>query len=259
MKIVIIGGGHLALALVTGLINHQRDWQIAVVERNAHKRAHFPASVTTYATTAEAPQAEVVILAVRPDQIQGVCAACTDTLVISVAAGIRLARLQIWLADKNCRVVRVMPNTPIAVGEGVSVAQGALSPPDRQYVQAIFSCVGKVIWLADESLMDAATAVSGCAPAYVYYLVEAMQETAAQMGLPASEAEAMIVQVCRGAAAMMAQGNSAVELRRAIMLKGGATEQAIFSLQQDAFKATVARAIQAARSRSQAIGEALDT
>jgi pyrroline-5-carboxylate reductase len=182
VKIAFIGGGNMARALIGGLL--QRGYaadQIRVVEIDAQARAQLSSQFavrTAAAAGGEVESSDVVLLAVKPQQMRTVAEALRgslrDQLVISIAAGVRTVDLTRWLGG-YARIVRVMPNTPALVLAGISAlyAGPAVSSVERQSAEAILAAVGATLWVEREEHMDAVTAVSGSGPAYVFYFMEA--------------------------------------------------------------------------------------
>lgn len=258
MNVVFVGGGHITRALLGGLAAAGRTDGVIVVERNADKRRRLAADFNIRAEAdfpADAPP--MCVIAVRPPQVRAVCeqlAGCR-TLFVSLAAGLQCETLAAWLGGG--RVVRAMPNTPAQVGAGMTFCNaGAESGgDDKQLAEALFSAVGKVAWLADERLLDAAAAVSGGGPAYVYYFVEAMRAAAVKMNLPEEAALAAVLQTFRGAIAVLEKGeHTPGELCDAVAVKGGTTERALAVFESHQLREVIAKALHAAAARAGEIG-----
>lgn len=223
--------------------------------------------VKTYASATEAAaQGEVWVLAVKPQVLRDVCAslvplaAARQPLVVSIAAGITSAQLERWLGG-SAAVVRAMPNTPALLGAGVTGLYATATVSDAQRTQAdtVLASAGRTVWIDDEARMDAVTAVSGSGPAYVFLLAEAMEAAAVAQGLPAEAARTLVVQTLLGASRMLDEsGDAPAELRRRVTSPNGTTQAAIESFQADGFEAIVARAIDAATRRGQALSAAND-
>jgi len=251
MNIVFIGGGHMTRALVAGLCRHGGH-DITVIDRNAAKRDElqqsFAVAVAATADEANMQTAEMIVLAVRPAQVKAVCEGLVGTaaLVVSIAAGLRTTTLGAWLGDK-VRLVRAMPNTPAQAGSGMTACHAATaSVADRSAAETLFTAVGKMIWVDDEALLDAATAVSGSGPAYVYYFIEAMEEAAKAMGLAPEAAKTAVLQTVRGAVTVLEQDDrSAAELRAAVAVAGGTTERAINLMRDKDMQRIIAMAMAA--------------
>jgi len=158
-------------------------------------------------------------------------------------------------------VVRAMPNTPALLGAGVTGLYATATVSDAQRIQAdtVLASAGRTVWIDDEARMDAVTAVSGSGPAYVFLLAEAMEAAAVAQGLPAEAARTLVVQTLLGASRMLDEsGDAPAELRRRVTSPNGTTQAAIESFQADGFEAIVARAIDAATRRGQALSAAND-
>ena len=179
------------------------------------------------------------------------------TVILSIAAGIRLANLATPFAAEQ-PIVRAMPNTPAQVGMGMSVAiaNAHVTPAQRDKVQALLAAVGEVAWLADEGLMDAVTAVSGSGPAYVFLLAECLAEASRQVGLPAELSDRLARQTVAGAGALLAaSGESAATLRQNVTSPRGTTAAALSVLMAaDGLQPLLTRAVEAAKRRSIELG-----
>ncbi|MFG6110186.1 pyrroline-5-carboxylate reductase [Stenotrophomonas nematodicola] len=268
--LTFIGGGNMARSLIAGLIRQgTAPAHIHVAEPVTALREQLTADfgVKTYASATEAAaQGAVWVLAVKPQVLRDVCASLTalarsqQPLVLSIAAGITSTQLERWLGG-NPAVVRAMPNTPALLGAGVTglFATAGVSEAQRRQADAVLASAGRTVWIDDEARMDAVTAVSGSGPAYVFLLAEAMEAAAIAQGLPADAARTLVVQTLLGASRMLDEsGEAPVELRRRVTSPNGTTQAAIESFQADGFEAIVARAIDAATRRGQALSAAND-
>ncbi len=202
--------------------------------------------------------AEVVVLAVKPQvmgptvqQLRGEIAGHRP-LVISIAAGIRIAAISNWL-QSDAPVVRVMPNTPALIKAGAAAlyANEAVTPAQRELAEAIMRSVGVAIWLDDESLMDAVTAVSGSGPAYFFLIMEVIEKTAVELGLTAEQARLLTSETALGAAKMVMESEQdAAALRRQVTSPGGTTERALQVLTEGNIAQLFHDALTAAHRRS---------
>ncbi|WP_133479142.1 pyrroline-5-carboxylate reductase [Cognatilysobacter segetis] len=268
-EIAFIGGGNMARSLIGGLVAQGRPpSSIRVAEpvdglRDALARDF---GVRVFANAAEAAQgASTCLLAVKPQVMRDVCGelagiAASNPLIVSIAAGITSAQLNRWLGGGRA-VVRAMPNTPALIGQGVTglFATPAVSAAQRDDTEALLRAAGPTAWIADESLMDAVTAVSGSGPAYVFLLAEAMQAAAERQGLPADAAALLVQQTLAGAAAMLARsGEPASVLRARVTSPNGTTQAAIETLQAGGFESLVDRAIDRATQRGRELSAAND-
>ena len=267
MNIGFIGGGNMAAALIGGLIKRGLPATgIRVVEVSPETRESLEARfrVTTFpALEAAAVNADIIVLAVKPQQLHAVAAQLapllTEQLVISIAAGVRAGDLSRWLGGYR-RLVRAMPNTPALASVGMSglFALPEVAAEQRGQAETVLGSVGAILWVNDEQRMDAVTAVSGSGPAYVFYFMEAMLAAAAEQGLSPQEARTLVGQTFLGAAQLAAQaGEDPAVLRARVTSKGGTTERAIEVMEGFQVKAAIIQALHAAAARSRDLGDSL--
>lgn len=263
MNICFIGGGNMATALIGGLLSKGYNAaQISVAELNAENRAQLQRdfSVRTYEGMAEAVRgSQIIVLAVKPQQLHTVALQLAPLLegqlLVSIAAGLRAQNIAQWAGSRN--IVRCMPNTPALVQCGMT---GMYALPDvgagfREQAQAILSAVGDTLWLDNEDMLDAVTAISGSGPAYVFYFIEAMQRAAAELGFNAEDARRLSVATFVGASKLAASSTEDVGLLRArVTSKNGTTERALLSLAADHVADSIVKAAQAAAARSRELG-----
>jgi pyrroline-5-carboxylate reductase len=267
MNITFVGGGNMAGAMIGGLLHQGWDaGAIQVVEIDAAARARLEREyriATVAAVTAATARADCIVLAVKPQHVREVARLLKPhlaaQLVVSIAAGIRLADLGRWLGGYP-RLVRVMPNTPALVRAGVAglYAPGSVSAADRERAARIMGAVGAALWLETEEQMDAVTAISGSGPAYVFYFIETLQQAAVDLGLDASIARRLALETFAGSVrlAMQSDEEPAV-LRSRVTSKGGTTERAVAVLEQEGLRAIMTRAARAAAQRSRELGAEL--
>lgn len=266
LRITFIGGGNMARALIGGLVQQGFTANnINVIESDAEKRASlkndFGINVTEQLPSVT--NSDVIVLAVKPQQLRDVSiflgSLLKQQLLISIAAGVRIPDLARWLGGYES-IVRVMPNTPAQIQLGVSAlfASSAVSELQRQQAEALLQAVGHTLWLEDEAKMDALTAISGSGPAYVFYLIEAMQDAAIALGFPPEQARMLSLQTFAGASQLAIRGEDSVEeLRHKVTSKGGTTERAIQSMEAANIKRIIAEAANAAAQRSKELGDLL--
>ena len=266
-RIAFIGAGNMAASLIGGLRAKGLDAaQIRASDPGAETRDKVQAEhgVEVFADNADAIQdADVVVLAVKPQAMKAVCEAIRPSLkpnqlVVSIAAGITCASMNNWLGAQP--IVRCMPNTPALLRQGVSglFATAEVNAEQRQQAEELLSAVGIALWLNEEQQLDAVTAVSGSGPAYFFLLIEAMTAAGVKLGLPADIAAQLTVQTALGAAHMaVASDVDAAELRRRVTSPAGTTEAAIKSFQAGGFEALVEKALGAAAHRSAEMAEQL--
>jgi pyrroline-5-carboxylate reductase len=262
MRIAFIGGGHMTTSLVGGLRArgaaagdlHVSDPVPAQLER---LRSSFGVDATTD-NAAAVRDADLVVLAVKPQDMAAAASGIADELarrrrvVVSIAAGIRLANLAAWLGAA-VPLVRTMPNRPALIGAGITAAFAGPSvvAADRAAVEEVLSAAGPLVWLEDESQMDVVTAVSGSGPAYFFLLVEALEDAGTALGLPRATARQLAVHTALGAGRMAAEGGaSPTTLREQVTSKGGTTAAALAVLEQAGLRGIFAEAVTAATRRS---------
>lgn len=262
--LAVVGGGRMGEAIAAGLAASgvfDSD-RIVIAEPVAERREalRFAHGVRCVGTAPEAAsEADIVLLAVKPQVMEAVLAELFDSvqarLVISIAAGISSARIESGLPDGTA-VVRVMPNTPALVREGMSVICGGSSASAEQVdlVRELFSVLGKAIVL-DEHAMDAATAISGSGPAYVALVVDALARSGVMHGLPRHVAEELAVQTVSGTAALIDRtGQHPEQVVDAVSSPGGTTIAAVEALEAYGTRAAVNAAVTAAVERAKELG-----
>ncbi|HZA94831.1 MAG TPA: pyrroline-5-carboxylate reductase [Burkholderiaceae bacterium] len=263
MKVAFIGGGNMAGALIGGMLQAAfKPAKIDVLEIDVARGAELTAlhSVNAHQQPGDWLQAsELIVLAVKPQQIREATASIkpylTRPLVLSIAAGIRAQTISQLLATN--KVVRAMPNMPALIRAGITAATSLpdVSAAERDLADKILRGVGAVIWLNDESMLDAVTALSASGPAYVFYFIEAMQEVALEMGFDEAQARALTLHTFAGSSALAMQSHeSAAELRDKVTSKGGTTAAALASFAHDRVDEAIARAVRAAAARARELG-----
>jgi pyrroline-5-carboxylate reductase len=259
-RIAFIGAGNMANSLIRGLIaKGMPGLQIAACDLDVVKleQLQTECGIRTGTMAEVATEADVVLLAVKPQGMAGVCEALCPSLkqgvlIISIAAGIPLRSLEAWLGSERA-IVRCMPNTPALVLEGATglFANANTTAAQSALAEAILSAVGTSAWLASEDAINAVTALSGSGPAYFFLLMEAMEQAGVAMGLAPALARQLTLQTALGAAKLAAGSDVAPdELRRRVTSPGGTTEAAIRSFESADFRAVVEQALFAAQKRS---------
>ncbi len=267
--IAFIGAGNMARSLIGGLISSGYDRQrILATDPNEAARQQLTSTlgIAAYADNAEAArQADVVVLAVKPQQLQAVCRALSETvqqhkpLIVSIAAGIRSSDIDRWLGG-GLPIVRAMPNTPALVGSGASglYATPAVSAEEKERAENILRAVGMTVWVPKESLLDAVTAVSGSGPAYFFLFMEALSEAGERLGLSADDARLLTLQTALGAARMAMESEEPfATLRKKVTSPGGTTEAALKVFDQAGCGEIIDQAAQAAYHRAGELAEQL--
>jgi pyrroline-5-carboxylate reductase len=265
--IAFIGGGNMARSLIGALIRGGlHAGSIAVAEPNADLRAALARDfqVPTHAHAKDAARgAGVIVVAVKPQVLKSVCAELagvvvdTRPMVISIAAGIRIAQLRDWLGG-DLPIVRAMPNTPALIGAGATglIANDAASAEQRGQAEAILGAAGTTVWIDREDLMDIVTALSGSGPAYFFLLVELLEDAAVGQGLPRETARALARQTCLGAGRMLVEdGEPPTVLRERVTSPGGTTAAAVDAFAAGGLRDLVAAAVDAATRRGRELSE----
>ena len=263
-KIAIIGAGQMAEALLAGLLSSQvcdpaSLWATDVSRERCDLVKRRFGIKTGSANREAASWAEVVLLAVKPQFLEEVLTEIAPVLagrlVISIAAGVSLRRLA-ELASSEVRLVRVMPNAPVLVREGMSaLAFGpGVTEEDSRLVRSLFEAVGRVVAVG-ESLMDAVTGLSGSGPAYVFMAIEALADGGVKMGLPRRTAELLAAQTVLGAARMVLEtGEHPARLKDQVASPGGTTIAGLHELESGGLRASLMAAVEAAAKRSKELG-----
>ncbi|GAB5604127.1 pyrroline-5-carboxylate reductase [Sideroxyarcus sp. TK5] len=266
MNICFVGGGNMAKALIGGLLKRgYAPSKIRVVELDEARCQQLHHDFVVRATTDMSdaiPYSEIILLAVKPQQMQGTCRnlapLLTGQLVISIAAGIRAHDIARWLGTGN--IVRAMPNTPALIRHGVTglYALEAVSSGSRTRAEAIIEAVGTSLWVEDESLLDSVTAISGSGPAYVFYFIEAMQQAAQELGLDELQSRQLVLDTFIGAAKLADSSQQDIATLRAnVTSKNGTTERALSTLEAHDVRAHIVAAAHAAAERSRELGDEL--
>lgn len=268
MRVGFIGGGNMAEAMIGGMLKQgfgAADIQVA--EPSAERRAHLAGQfgVAVEESAAEVLTADVLVLAVKPqvlrEVLSGLPKPAPATCVLSIAAGVRAGDIARWLGG-HAAVVRAMPNTPALVGAGIAglYAMPAVDAHQRERAERILKAVGEVVWVADETQIDAVTAISGSGPAYVFLFIEALDAAAREIGLAPRTARALALRTVYGAAALAVQDGSEPALLRArVTSKGGTTERGIAALESHGLREALLAAARDAAARAKELGDLLGT
>ena len=272
--ITFIGGGNMGRALISGLLaNGFEPNQISVVEANATTALKLYEDFGVQGIGAleqiafDFTKNNVVVMAIKPQDFNVVAkglasklkhASTPGPLILSIAAGIRLTDMSRWLNHTRC--VRAMPNTPALIGKGITglFADAAVNSSDRALAQTICTAVGQTVWVSDEKLMDAVTALSGSGPAYVFAFLEAMQSAGEKLGLDAKTARQLAYATLEGATQLAHNSDEhAGVLRERVTSKGGTTAAALDVMKQHGWHEILEKAIDAASQRGKTMGDEL--
>jgi pyrroline-5-carboxylate reductase len=264
-RIGLIGAGQMATALAHGFIKAgltTADKLLASdIDEHARQRfAHAIGAHTTADNALVAAQSDVIILAVKPQQMAAVAAGlrgriAPDRLIVSIAAGIRLPSLAEWLGPE-LRIIRVMPNTPCLVGQGAcafSLGEHATAE-DGALLRRLLGALGSA-WQVEEKLLDAVTGLAGSGPAFVFVIIEALSDAGVKMGLPRDMATKMAAATVGGSAEMvLSTGVHPAMLKDQVASPGGTTIAGLQALEAGGLRATLMAAVEAATRRSVELG-----
>ena len=272
--ITFIGGGNMGRALISGLLaNGFEANQLTAVEANAetaislHRDFGIQVIGALDQIAFDFTKNNAVVMAIKPQDFNVVAkglsaklkhATAPGPLILSIAAGIRLKDMSRWLDHARC--VRAMPNTPALIGKGITglFADAAVTQDDCALAETICHAVGQVVWVAEEKLMDAVTAVSGSGPAYVFAFLEAMQSAGEKLGLDPATARQLAYATLEGATQLAHNSDEhAGVLRERVTSKGGTTAAALEVMKQHGWHDILEKAIDAASQRSEAMGDEL--
>lgn len=270
-SIAFIGCGSMALSIVQGLLEtgypKEKLW---ATSRRKERVTYFNEilEINASSNNIEAAQvADVIVLAVKPQQMQAVARelACVvqenKPLIISVAVGVSAGMLEKWLGGEVA-LVRSMPNTPALIGAGASglFANNLVSEEQKTVAESLHRAVGIAVWVEDEILINAVASVSGSGPAYIFYVIEAMQNAGIKLGLSAEQAKLLALQTAIGASRLALESDEGVaSLRRKVTSPNGTTERAIKVFDEMALSATFEKAMRAASDRAKVLTDLLDT
>ncbi|MCM2323079.1 MAG: pyrroline-5-carboxylate reductase [Oligoflexia bacterium] len=265
MKLGIIGLGKMGEAIAAGLRRSEKGakgWVLAgttyskASATEASKRLGIPCHTDNRKLVAES---DILLLCVKPHQAESVLRAVagqfrSDQLLVSICASITTAQLKEWSGGKP-HIVRSMPNTPCLIGEGMTVLSAAPGVDEArlEHAKNIFSPLGKTA-VVEESLMDGVTGLSGCGPAYVYLIVEALSEAGVKVGLPRKVATLLAAQTLAGSARMVLErGEHPAALKDEVTTPAGCTIDGLMALEEGKLRVTLIKAVLAASKRSKTL------
>lgn len=265
-KIGLIGIGNMGSALMHGWLRAEtarpEDILIRDAEEEKVRSAVRAFKVRAASDNADlAARSDLIVLAVKPQMITRVLEEIADrvtarTLLISIAAGTPLSRIESGIG-KKVRAVRVMPNTPALIGEGISALcfNRHVTAGDKKTAVRLLGAVGETV-VVEEKMMDAVTALSGSGPAYVFVLIEALSDAGVRQGLPRETATRLAVQTVRGASGMVLKtGRHTGELKDMVTSPGGTTIAGLHALEKGKFRAALYNAVEAAAEKSRELGK----
>lgn len=261
IRIGFIGAGNMARAMVAGIMKLE-SFEVAAFDISADALLTMREIYEVH-TFDEAIHicawADILVLAIKPQNAMGVISDiakyCENKAVVSIVTGLSVQKMTAAL-PKTARVLRVMPNTPALIGQGMSAlcSNTSLNNRERQAIERIFEGIGRFLWV-DESRINAITALSGSGPAYVYMMIEAMIEAGIREGLSFAQARELAAQTVSGAAQMvLASGEHPAALRNAVTSPAGTTAEGLNALEQGKMRGTIINAIRAAKMRADELG-----
>lgn len=261
----------MASAMLAGLRKQHPTLDCHIIEPVAEAREKLSGlgvTLHTFANQTAVLGADAVVLAVKPQVLKQVCVellpCLNGELIVSIAAGIKIATLSRWLAGQQRdyqRIVRTMPNTPALIGQGVTglFAPATVLAADVATATELMQSTGMVVAVASEAMIDAVTAVSGSGPAYVFHWIESMLAAAEDVGFNAADARTLVFGTLKGATALAEASAEPVSvLRQRVTSKGGTTAAALAVLNDHDAGGALREAVRAARDRGAALGNMLD-
>jgi len=267
--LAFIGAGNMASSLISGLIADgypPERIRVSDTQKAMSRNLGDRYGVVVCSSNQEAVKsAAIVVLAVKPQVLRMVLEDLRDSLkatsplLLSIAAGIACHSIQRWAGGLSA-IVRAMPNTPAMVQSGATglYATQAVSERQREVAESILRAVGITVWVQEETLIDAVTALSGSGPAYYFLLMEAMEEAGVQLGLDRQTASLLSQQTALGAGRIAIESpEDPAELRRRVTSPGGTTERAIATFESGGFRDLVLSAMKAAKERAEVLSEEL--
>lgn len=266
MKVAFIGLGNMGASLAKAVAKEVATTDLLLVNRSPQKVEEF---ISQYGGTASDLQeafaeAEVIFLGVKPYQIcplleeyQDILAKRSNLLLVSMAAGLELDKMAGVVKNERVGLIRIMPNTPVAIGQGVISLARSQAVTDQQVAQVKELLAGAgALYEMEEKLMDPATAVAGCGPAFVYQMIEAMADAGVSLGLPREQALQMAAQTFQGASQMVLEtGEHPARLRDAVCSPGGSTIAGVNRLEQVGLRSDIIAGVEAAYKRTQEMGQ----
>jgi pyrroline-5-carboxylate reductase len=265
MKILFLGGGNMASAMIAGLIasgNEAAHIHVVDVSGEAIAKARAQ-GCRAYPMLQHAPvdAMDVIVLATKPQTLQEAIASLSGNLsgqlVVSICAGIRVAQISNWLGGYE-NIVRAMPNTPALIGKGITgaFASSHVLSMAREHAEVIMRATGTFAWFETEKMLDAVTAVSGSGPAYVFYFIESLMQSALELGFSETQAREFAYATFDGAIALAkASKETPATLRERVTSKGGTTAAALASMEAANVKNAIIAAVKAADARAAELGD----
>ncbi|QDP84680.1 pyrroline-5-carboxylate reductase [Chryseobacterium sp. SNU WT5] len=267
MKIAVLGAGSMGLSFSKSFLKYElilpENLQLITRKKEkVHKISKlFPGSKVSVFEEVNKIEADLIIIAVKPQDFQFVAENIKsgfneNQMILSIMAGIKIEKIQQLFNHK--KVVRAMPNSPTLLGMGITgyTATEGISFPDLMQIERFLNATGRSVYLEDENLLDAVTALSGSGPAYFYYIVDAMIKAGIEMGIGENLSRLFVQQTMLGAYHLMNNSEKSLEqLIKDVASKGGTTEIALKMFEENRLKETLNKGILAAESRSRELSE----
>lgn len=266
-RLAFVGAGVMAEAMIAGLLNRGliAPERIVASHPRSDRRCRLSERYGIAAVEGNreaAAQADLVLLTVKPQALAGVMRQLHGRLeprqvAISIVAGAGVATLSRGLGHDA--IVRVMPNTPAQVGQGMSVwtSTADVGAMQREWVRTVLGALGEELWVEEEKYVDMATALSGTGPTYVFLMMEALIDAGVHMGFPRRIAEQIVLQTVSGSVAFARDsGKHMAELRNMVTSPGGTSAEAIYQMEKGGLRTVLSRAVYAAYQRTLALGQA---
>lgn len=262
MKIAVLGAGKMGTSFSKSFLKYEliKPANLHLITRTEHKkgllREEFPGAVVSSFDTVENIDADLVIIAVKPQDFKFVAENLAfkfneNQMLLSIMAGISIEKIQQYFGHR--KVVRAMPNSPTLLGMGITGYTSAegISFSDLIQVERLLNSTGRSVYLEDEGLLDGVTALSGSGPAYFYYIVDAMIKAGTEMGIDENLSKLFVKQTMLGAYHLINNSDKSLEeLIKDVASKGGTTEAAIKTFEENQLKDTLRKGILAAENRA---------
>jgi pyrroline-5-carboxylate reductase len=254
----ILGLGTMGGAIADGLLGSAQPYHLLATRRTTRPVGELPGPIEYVATNGElAERSDIVVLSVKPYQAEAVVGEIAPRLkgkmLVSILAAVESVDLEAWAP--GCRVIRVMPNTPCLIGAGMTVVARGLTPDPEGIALAeeLFAPLGRTA-VVDEALMDAVTGLSGCGPAYVFLIIEALSEAGVKLGIDRATSTLLVAQTLLGAARMVLErGEHPAKLKDEVTTPAGCTVDALMVLEDGRLRSTLIAAVVAAAERSKSL------
>lgn len=267
--ISFIGAGNMATSLIKGLLKEKYPAKNIWATNNSPEQLNRLKNLNINLTTDNrhaVKMADIVVLAVKPQILKSVATEIADLiqenkpLIISIAVGIGLNSLELYLSSQSLAIIRCMPNTPALIGCGATglFANQYCSDAQKSAAESIFSSVGTVVWLPKEEQIDVVAALSGSGPAYFFLFMEALEQAGIELGLSKENANLLTLQTALGSVRMAVESKkSLAELREEVTSPGGTTERALEFLKNSHFPDILKKSLKAAKNHAEELAKVL--